>query len=281
MLQRLFQRAAGKTNGSREASRPLPVAIPVPPSPPREPAPAAAPFEAASSQRLAAPPAPIAAAGDVDWQPLPGGDAIGTGRVSVNSGPAQPFPGWQAWEGSAPATDEPCDGGDHGYTTEPEEALPDWAVAYRELDAREQELTGRIEDLAMRGTAGTLSDRDRTLLEQLCQERAGVLLQKLETDPVQTVLPDRLDDTETGDWFFREATAAPPPRPPEPAPVPIPPPAPAVPLMHFGFGVGPLEEGPAAPPPMPPKPAVPVRSAARPAPAVPPKSAKSFRRRVG
>ena len=114
MFQRLFQRAAGKTNGSREASRPLPVAIPVPPSPPREPTPPPTPFEGASSQRLAPPPMPLAAAGDVDWQPLPGGDAVGTGRVSVSPGPAQPFPGWQGWEGPASAADEPCDGEEGG-----------------------------------------------------------------------------------------------------------------------------------------------------------------------
>jgi hypothetical protein len=280
MFQSLFQRAARKINGSREASvpsRPLPVAIPVPPSPPREPA---VPYEAASSQRLPPSP-PLAATGEVDWQPLPGGEVVGTGRVSVAPEDGPPFPGWQGWEGPESEAEHP------GYVTEPEAGLPDWAEAYRDLDTCEQELTARIEELAIRGTVAPLEERERALLEQLCQERAGVLLQKLETDPVQTILPAGLDDQEVGDWFFREATA-PPPRPVStPAPAASAVPAPSVGLlMEFGFGVGPLDEGFTHPqvretPPAATKPAQTVRSAARPAPAAPPRPAKSFRRRAG
>ena len=126
---------------------------------------------------------------------------------------------------------------------------------------------------------------------------------KLEADPLQTVLPARLGESDSSDWFFREATAAPARRKPELTPAPVvemPPPVlppQAEPLMQFGFGVGPLEEGfadpqvrPMAPAPQPkpaqptPRVAIPVappRNTARPVPAVVPRPAKAFRRRVG
>lgn len=287
MLHRLFQRAAGKNAGSREAtptSRPLPVAIPVPPSPPREPASPPAPVEAASSQRFPATPAPIAATGEVAWQSLPGGQVVGSGRMSVAPQVGKPFAGWESWEGFGP--DE---------LPEPEQSedseapgLPDWVEEYRELDAREQELTCQIEELAV-NAGPSLPAKDRVRLEQLCQERAEVLLRKIEADPLQTVLPGRLDESDSSDWFFREATAAPPRRTPEPTPAPkleMPPPAlppQSEPLMQFGFGVGPLEEGFTDPQVRSTPPAPVVRNAARPpVPAMAtPRPAKSFRRRVG
>lgn len=282
MFQRFFQRTAKKDADSREPAatspRPLPTAIPVPPSSPR-PAPHSPPTStdaAFAAQRLPAPEGPLT------WQSLPGGESVGSGRVAVSptptsSQPPEPFPGWQVWE--SPSEPEP-------QPEAPE--FPEWAQMYRSLDVREQELTVQIEELVLRSQVLPLADDEHALLQDLCQERAGVLLQKLETDPLQTVLPSQLDEASGGDWFFHGRQEAPPPAPP--APVPVAPVAECA--MNFGFGVGPLEPSyreppPPQPAPRPAAPAKPARAstsrppAQRPTPAAPPRPARSFRRLAG